>query len=177
MFGLKYQDARRFFCRAQNPQQTPAYAYHPRYSPQSPKFSRAVALVSPEHTTTWLSGTASVVHSLSRHPATSASKPSKPSKTLKIDLSGELRIPRSEPGRGSAERFGQDSRLPETRRRFCVVQSHLRPALRVRACYLRGRGCLPAGVAGGDRRRSLLCKDRTGRAIVLDCAAARAVSR
>jgi enamine deaminase RidA (YjgF/YER057c/UK114 family) len=57
-----------FFVALENPQQTPAYAYHPRYSPQSPKFSRAVALVGGEHTTTWLSGTASVVHSLSRHP-------------------------------------------------------------------------------------------------------------
>lgn len=57
-----------FFVALENPQQTPAYAYHPRYSPQSPKFSRAVALVVDNHTTTWLSGTASVVHSLSRHP-------------------------------------------------------------------------------------------------------------
>lgn len=57
-----------FFVALENPQQTPAYAYHPRYSPQSPKFSRAVALISANHTTTWLSGTASVVHSVSRHP-------------------------------------------------------------------------------------------------------------
>jgi enamine deaminase RidA (YjgF/YER057c/UK114 family) len=51
----------------ENPQQTPAYAYHPRHSPQSPKFSRGVALVLDNYTTTWLSGTASVVHSISRH--------------------------------------------------------------------------------------------------------------
>jgi enamine deaminase RidA (YjgF/YER057c/UK114 family) len=56
-----------FFVSLENPQQTPAYAYHPRYSPQSPKFSRAVALVLGNHVTTWLSGTASVVHSVSRH--------------------------------------------------------------------------------------------------------------
>lgn len=52
----------------ENPQQTPAYAYHPRFSPQSPKFSRGVALVLGDYTTTWLSGTASVVHSVSLHP-------------------------------------------------------------------------------------------------------------
>lgn len=52
----------------ENPQQTPAYAYHPRHSPHSPKFSRGVALVLGDYVTTWLSGTASVVHSLSRHP-------------------------------------------------------------------------------------------------------------
>src|SRR5581483_4506726 len=60
------QDA--FLVALENPQQTPAYAYHPRFSPQSPKFSRAVALILGKHVTTWLSGTASVVHSLSRHP-------------------------------------------------------------------------------------------------------------
>jgi enamine deaminase RidA (YjgF/YER057c/UK114 family) len=52
----------------ENPQQTPAYAYHPRHSPQSPKFSRGVALVLDNYITTWVSGTASVVHSISLHP-------------------------------------------------------------------------------------------------------------
>jgi enamine deaminase RidA (YjgF/YER057c/UK114 family) len=52
----------------ENPQQTPAYAYHPRYSPQSPKFSRAMALVLGHYVTTWISGTASIVKSESRHP-------------------------------------------------------------------------------------------------------------
>ncbi len=52
----------------ENPQQTPAFAYHPRHSPHSPKFSRAVALLLDKYVTTWVSGTASVVHSISRHP-------------------------------------------------------------------------------------------------------------
>lgn len=52
----------------ENPRQTPAYAYHPRYSPQSPKFSRAMALVLGHYVTTWVSGTASIVNSESRHP-------------------------------------------------------------------------------------------------------------
>ncbi len=51
----------------ENPQQTPAYAYHPRYSPQSPKFSRAIAVVLGDYVTTWISGTASITHSESRH--------------------------------------------------------------------------------------------------------------
>jgi len=51
----------------ENPQQTPAYAYHPRFSPQSPKFSRGMALVLGDYITTWVSGTASVVHSNSLH--------------------------------------------------------------------------------------------------------------
>jgi len=52
----------------ENPWQTPAYDYAPHYSPQSPKFSRAMALVTPEYTTTWVSGTASILHSEVCHP-------------------------------------------------------------------------------------------------------------
>jgi enamine deaminase RidA (YjgF/YER057c/UK114 family) len=56
-----------FLLPLENPQQTPAYAYDPSHSPQSPRFSRAVALVVGKHVTTWVSGTASIVHSESRH--------------------------------------------------------------------------------------------------------------
>ena len=56
-----------FLLPLENPQQTPAYAYHPKYSPQSPKFSRAVALVLGDYVTTWISGTASIVNSETRH--------------------------------------------------------------------------------------------------------------
>jgi enamine deaminase RidA (YjgF/YER057c/UK114 family) len=56
-----------FLLSLENPQQTPAYAYHPKYSPQSPKFSRAVALVLGDYVTTWISGTASIVNSESCH--------------------------------------------------------------------------------------------------------------
>ena len=52
----------------ENPQQTPAYAYNSKHSPQSPKFSRAVALVLGHYVTTWVSGTASIVDSESCHP-------------------------------------------------------------------------------------------------------------
>lgn len=52
----------------ENPRQTPAYAYQVHYSPQSPKFSRAMALVQGGRVTTWISGTASIVDSESRHP-------------------------------------------------------------------------------------------------------------
>lgn len=52
----------------ENPQQTPAFAYHSRYSPKSPKFSRGTALVLGDYLTTWISGTASIVNSESCHP-------------------------------------------------------------------------------------------------------------
>jgi enamine deaminase RidA (YjgF/YER057c/UK114 family) len=57
-----------FVAPLENPLQTPAYAYHPRYSSQSPKFSRAMALVLGDYVTTWISGTASIVNSETRHP-------------------------------------------------------------------------------------------------------------
>lgn len=52
----------------ENPHQTPAYAYPPRYSAKSPKFSRGMALVLGNQVTTWISGTASIVNSESRYP-------------------------------------------------------------------------------------------------------------
>jgi enamine deaminase RidA (YjgF/YER057c/UK114 family) len=56
-----------FLVALENPQQTPAYAYPRRHSPKSPKFSRGVALVFGTHAVTWVSGTASIVNSESRH--------------------------------------------------------------------------------------------------------------
>jgi enamine deaminase RidA (YjgF/YER057c/UK114 family) len=53
--------------RLENPIQTPAFEYHPRYSPKSPCFSRAMALVLRDQITTWVSGTASIVNSESQH--------------------------------------------------------------------------------------------------------------
>jgi len=56
-----------FLLHLQNPRQTPAYAYHRKYSPESPKFARAIALVTGRNITTWVSGTASIVNSESLH--------------------------------------------------------------------------------------------------------------
>ena len=52
----------------ENPLQTPAYDYGQQYSPRSPRFSRAMALVTPEQITVWISGTASIVRSEACHP-------------------------------------------------------------------------------------------------------------
>jgi enamine deaminase RidA (YjgF/YER057c/UK114 family) len=51
----------------ENPLQTPAYDYGQQYSPRSPRFSRAMALVTPEQITIWISGTASIVRSEACH--------------------------------------------------------------------------------------------------------------
>ncbi|MGD0887262.1 MAG: RidA family protein [Thermodesulfovibrionales bacterium] len=56
-----------FLVQLENPAQTPAYDYPPIVSFQSPKFSRAMALVIGDYITTWISGTASIVNFESLH--------------------------------------------------------------------------------------------------------------
>ncbi|MCO6455823.1 MAG: dioxygenase [Pirellulaceae bacterium] len=51
----------------ENPRQTSAFDYARRFSPQSPKFSRAMAVVLGDYVTTWISGTASIVDAESVH--------------------------------------------------------------------------------------------------------------
>ena len=56
----------------ENPRQTAAYDYAAAYSPQSPKFSRAMVLSCGTYTTIFISGTASITHSQTRHPGDAA---------------------------------------------------------------------------------------------------------
>ena len=51
----------------ENPRQTAAYDYDACYSPKSPKFSRAMALSCGRCATIFVSGTASITHSETRH--------------------------------------------------------------------------------------------------------------
>jgi enamine deaminase RidA (YjgF/YER057c/UK114 family) len=51
----------------ENPRQTAAYDYAAIYSPQSPKFSRAMALSCGTYTTILISGTASITNSQTQH--------------------------------------------------------------------------------------------------------------
>ncbi len=51
----------------ENPRQTPAFDYASCYSPQSPKFARALALSCGNYATIFISGTASILDSESRH--------------------------------------------------------------------------------------------------------------
>lgn len=51
----------------ENPSQTSAFDYAKKFSPKSPLFSRAMAVVIGDHVTTWISGTASILNSESVH--------------------------------------------------------------------------------------------------------------
>ena len=52
----------------ENPRQTAAYHYGAAYSPQSPKFSRGMALRYGPETILFVSGTASITNAETRHP-------------------------------------------------------------------------------------------------------------
>jgi len=69
MAGLAMDTTRKdvFLLPLENPQQTPAYKYHARHSPQSPKFCRAMAVVFGDAVITFVSGTASIVSSETKH--------------------------------------------------------------------------------------------------------------
>lgn len=56
-----------FVMPIENPQQTAAYDYQANYSPQSPKFSRAMAVVQGHFVSTLVSGTASIVNARTCH--------------------------------------------------------------------------------------------------------------
>jgi enamine deaminase RidA (YjgF/YER057c/UK114 family) len=58
----------------ENPRQTAAYNYAGSYSPKSPKFSRAMALSCGDYATIFISGTASITHSETRHPGDPAAQ-------------------------------------------------------------------------------------------------------
>lgn len=51
----------------ENPLQTSSFDYAPRFSPKSPKFSRAMAVNIGHYVTTWVSGTASILNSETVH--------------------------------------------------------------------------------------------------------------
>ncbi len=61
-----------FLMPLENPRQTPAYDYQAHYSPQSPKFSRAMAVIQGHFISTLVSGTASIVNAKTCHPGDSA---------------------------------------------------------------------------------------------------------
>jgi len=56
-----------FLMPLENPQQTSPCDYHARYSPQSPKFSRAMAVAQGHFVSTLVSGTASIVDAHTCH--------------------------------------------------------------------------------------------------------------
>jgi enamine deaminase RidA (YjgF/YER057c/UK114 family) len=85
----------------ENPRQTAAYDYGAHYSPQSPKFSRAMALSCGEYTTIFISGTASITHAETRHIGNAAAQTHETLDNIAALISEENLCRHSLPGMGS----------------------------------------------------------------------------
>ena len=73
----------------ENPNQTSAFDYGAAYSPQSPKFSRAMAVAVGDECLVFVSGTASITDSESRHPEDPAKQTEQTLDNIAVLIEGE----------------------------------------------------------------------------------------
>ena len=73
----------------ENPGQTPAFDYAEKYSPQSPKFSRAMATVYDGCCTVYVSGTASIVDSETKHLDDAAAQARQTLENIRLLIDGD----------------------------------------------------------------------------------------
>jgi enamine deaminase RidA (YjgF/YER057c/UK114 family) len=85
----------------ENPRQTAAYRYNARYSPQSPKFSRAMAVTCGPYAVTFISGTASITDSETRHAGDAAAQTRETLDNIAALISEENLARHGLPGLGS----------------------------------------------------------------------------
>jgi enamine deaminase RidA (YjgF/YER057c/UK114 family) len=85
----------------ENPRQTSAYEYGGPSSPGSPKFSRAMALSCGGDTTIYISGTASITNSESRHPGDVVAQAHEALDNIEALMSEENFCRHGLPGRGT----------------------------------------------------------------------------
>jgi enamine deaminase RidA (YjgF/YER057c/UK114 family) len=86
----------------ENPQQTPAYDYPGKDCAQAPRFSRATALITGDYATTWISGTASIVNSESRHLGDAAAQTRQTLDNIERLISSENFSQHGFPGAGAS---------------------------------------------------------------------------
>jgi enamine deaminase RidA (YjgF/YER057c/UK114 family) len=85
----------------ENPRQTSAFAYAAHYSPQSPKFSRGMAVVHGPDTTLFISGTASITNAETRHPGDVVAQTHETLANITALISQENLARHGLPGRGT----------------------------------------------------------------------------
>lgn len=85
----------------ENPRQTAAYRYGARYSPQSPKFSRAMAVTCGPYAMIFISGTASIKNSETVHPGDAAAQTRETLDNIEALISEENLSRHGLPGLGS----------------------------------------------------------------------------
>jgi len=85
----------------ENPRQTAAYRYGACYSPQSPKFSRAMAVTCGPYTMIFISGTASITASETRHASDAEAQTMETLDNIAALISEENLVRHGLPGRGT----------------------------------------------------------------------------
>jgi enamine deaminase RidA (YjgF/YER057c/UK114 family) len=85
----------------ENPRQTAAYRYGARYSPKSPKFSRAMAVTCGPYTMIFISGTASITASETRHVGDAAAQTRETLDNITALINEENLALHGLPGRGT----------------------------------------------------------------------------
>ncbi len=85
----------------ENPRQTAAYNYTGAYSPTSPKFARGLALCRGRDTTLFISGTASITHSETRHAGNVVAQAHETLENITALLSEDNLSRHGLPGRGT----------------------------------------------------------------------------
>jgi enamine deaminase RidA (YjgF/YER057c/UK114 family) len=85
----------------ENPRQTAAYRYGARYSPQSPKFSRAMTVTCGPYAMIFVSGTASITASETRHDGDAAAQTRETLDNIAALIAEENLARHGLPGRGT----------------------------------------------------------------------------
>ena len=144
----------------ENPRQTAAYDYGSHYSPQSPKFSRAMALSCGEYGSIFISGTASITNSETRHVGDAAGQTNETLDNIAALISEENLRAHGLPGLGcTLDSLGIVRVYVKRQEDYARDPRRLRAAVWRDAHHLRHRRRLPAGTAGRDRGDCLLPQD------------------
>lgn len=134
-----------FVLPLENPQQTAACDYAASYSPQSPKFSRAMAVVQGHYVTTLVSGTASIVNQKTVHPGDTARQTEQTIENIERLIAPENFARHGLPGEGATLRDIAKLRVyvkhPEDYARCREVVERLLP--RVPVLFLQADICRP----------------------------------
>ena len=139
----------------ENPRQTAAYDYAAAYSPQSPKFSRAMALSCGTYATIFISGTASITHSRRGTRRRRGPDPRDAGQHRRPDRRGE-RGRHGLPGLGTSLASLGLVRVYIKRQEDYAGGARRVPAAAGRTAHDLRRGRrLPAGIAGRDRGRGV----------------------
>ncbi len=85
----------------ENPRQTPAYDYSAKYSPKSPKFSRAMAVTDGNYAMIFISGTASITASETRHVGDAAAQAGETLDNIAALISEQNLVRHGLPGMGT----------------------------------------------------------------------------